>query len=335
MDQASERVWGKDKRFLLPLYVFVATNTLNWLWCLFVVGEVNPLRDTPYAFVFENKHGHSILNQLVFTFVWGYMAGLSGLAGHELIHKRESLNKAVGLLTYSKIFYSHFYLEHGSGHHRHVGTSDDPASARLGSTFYEYFPRTVYGGLRNTYLREIERIDTEFKEKCSQQDLSSGQDDSELSVPTLVLLYENRVVRFGLLHLGMLCAIYSLFGLQAVVFQLGYSFVGIFFIELINYVEHYGLRRHKDSRGIYEPITEKHSWNSSSGPLLFRIQRHSDHHMHSYRPYQILRQLDQAPQLPFDYLFSLLLALSPQAWFAAMNPLVSRYQVTPKANSQG
>lgn len=101
--------------------------------------------------------------------------------------------------------------------------------------------------------------------------------------------------------------------------------MGVFFLELINYVEHYGLRRRKDSRGIYEPITERHSWNSTSSSLLFRIQRHSDHHMHAYRPYQILRRLDRAPQLPFDYLFSLLLALQPSAWFAAMDPLVESY----------
>jgi len=96
--------------------------------------------------------------------------------------------------------------------------------------------------------------------------------------------------------------------------------VGIFFIELINYVEHYGLERKKDHRGIYEAITEKHSWNSSSSPLLFRIQRHSDHHMHAYRPYQILRKIDKAPTLPFDYLYSMLLALVPPLWFATIDP---------------
>ena len=58
--------------------------------------------------------------------------------------------------------------------------------------------------------------------------------------------------------------------------------MGIILLETINYIEHYGLVRKKDSRGIYEPITEMHSWNSCSSVLLFRIQRHSDHHMHAY-----------------------------------------------------
>lgn len=76
---------------------------------------------------------------------------------------------------------------------------------------------------------------------------------------------------FVSIHAAILFAIYTIFGWSAVFFQLGYSLVGIFFIELINYVEHYGLERKKDDRGIYGPITEEHSWNSASSPLLFRI----------------------------------------------------------------
>ena len=60
---------------------------------------------------------------------------------------------------------------------------------------------------------------------------------------------------FTSIHMGILVGIYFYFGKTAVWFQLGYSAVGIFFIELINYVEHYGLVRVKDYRGIYEPIT--------------------------------------------------------------------------------
>lgn len=59
----------------------------------------------------------------------------------------------------------------------------------------------------------------------------------------------------------------------------------MFFVEWVNYIEHYGLRRNKDKNGIYESITLQHSWNAYSTTLLFRIQRHSDHHAHSYRPY--------------------------------------------------
>lgn len=120
----------------------------------------------------------------------------------------------------------------------------------------------------------------------------------------------------------MTAMILAVFGMRAFMFQVVYSLVGIFFIELINYTEHYGLLREKDSRGIYEPINEQHSWNAASSHLLFRIQRHSDHHMHAYRPYQILRKLDDAPMMPYMYLYSLLLALCPPLWFATMDQLL-------------
>jgi alkane 1-monooxygenase len=54
----------------------------------------------------------------------------------------------------------------------------------------------------------------------------------------------------------MLIGIEGLFGFKALVFQIAYSLVGIAFIEMINYVEHYGLMRKKDKRGIWEPVTE-------------------------------------------------------------------------------
>jgi len=47
--------------------------------------------------------------------------------------------------------------------------------------------------------------------------------------------------------------------------------------------------------------------------------------MHAYRPYQILRRFDHAPELPYDYLWALLLATYPKGWFAAMDPVVARF----------
>lgn len=44
--------------------------------------------------------------------------------------------------------------------------------------------------------------------------------------------------------------------------------------------------------------------------------------MHSYRPYQILRKLDTAPMMPYQYLYSLLLATCPPLWFGTMDQLL-------------
>ena len=105
-------------------------------------------------------------------------------------------------------------------------------------------------------------------------------------------------------------------------YQALYTLIGYFYLELINYLEHYGMVRDKDENGVYEPITKMHSWNSPSSPVMYRLQRHSDHHCHGFRPYQILRRYEEAPFIGFDYFQSLFLAVNPPLWFYIMNPRV-------------
>lgn len=201
---------------MLPLYAFVLVDIVNWIWCLFIVAGINPFgseETTALGFLFKNRHGESNWNLMVFIFVWGYMAGLNGLAGHELIHKREPYNKTIGMLTYTKILYSHFFLEHGSGHHRNVATELDPATAYQGETFYAFFPRSAFGGLVCTYKREVERIEAEFAEIHRQQNSVPPP-----SVPMLVSLCQNRVVQYSAIHCAILVAIYGLLGPKAVIF---------------------------------------------------------------------------------------------------------------------
>jgi alkane 1-monooxygenase len=60
----------------------------------------------------------------------------------------------------------------------------------------------------------------------------------------------------------------------AVKMQLFYCLYIWISIETTNYVEHYGLMRKKDDKGVYESINAKHSWNASknySNLLMFKI----------------------------------------------------------------
>ena len=95
-------------------------------------------------------------------------------------------------------------------------------------------------------------------------------------------------------------------------------------LEIINYVEHYGLlRRRVDGR--YEPVREEHSWNADfavSNWVLFNLQLHSDHHAHMNKPFEQLRTVPDAPQLPAGYPTMVLLALLPPLWFAVMDSRV-------------
>lgn len=156
LDRQSEKVWKNESSFMGPLYAYVLMDALTWVWCLCVVSGVHP--EWLPSHLFEDYITQTTSGFLVFTFVWGYMAGVNGLAGHELIHRKESMNKGLGMFTFSKILYSHFLLEHGSGHHRNVATPEDSATARKGETFLTFAFRSAIGGHMNTYRREVSRL---------------------------------------------------------------------------------------------------------------------------------------------------------------------------------
>ena len=220
-----------------------------------------------------------------FTMTMGYFCGLNAIAGHELLHKREWYHKALGNFAYTKFMYSHFLGEHIKGHHKNLATPEDSATARINETLYHFIYRNMSSGIINSFKRDF-----------------------------------NKMIAFQFMHLTILTIIYKTLGLYSLVYQFIYTFWGIFYLESINYIEHYGLKRNKDENGIYESISIAHSWNAASSLTLFRIQRHSDHHTHSYRPYQILRKHDNAPYLPFDYTTAILIAQIPPFWFKIVNP---------------
>jgi alkane 1-monooxygenase len=101
----------------------------------------------------------------------------------------------------------------------------------------------------------------------------------------------------------------------------------IFQLELVNYVEHYGLTRKHLGDGKYEHVLPRHSWNAAykaSNWLLINLQRHSDHHYKPDRRFPLLQTYDDtdAPQLPYGYPLMTMVALFPRVWRRIMNPRV-------------
>ena len=112
------------------------------------------------------------------------------------------------------------------------------------------------------------------------------------------------------------------------VFFFAQSFLAFTLLELVNYVEHYGISRKELSPGRYERVNPRHSWNAShvlSNFFLFQLQRHSDHHVHAYKRYQVLDHYDESPQLPFGYPTMIIVALVPPLWFHMMNRWFNRW----------
>jgi alkane 1-monooxygenase len=119
------------------------------------------------------------------------------------------------------------------------------------------------------------------------------------------------------------------FGPVVLPFLLVQAVAGFSLLEVVNYLEHYGLLRQKRDDGRYERCLPEHSWNSNnvaSNVLLYHLQRHSDHHANPTRRYQALRHVDEAPQLPTGYAGMIVLAWFPPLWRRVMDPrLVEHY----------
>ena len=235
----------------------------------------------------------------------GIVVGACGInVAHELGHRASQGEQILSKWMLLPALYQHFFVEHNRGHHKHVATDQDPASARLGETIYAFWWRSVSGGWRSAWAIERERLHKAGKP---------------------VWHWHNEMVRFSMFQILYLLTVWLCFGPKGLLGALAIAVVGFLLLETVNYLEHYGLRRRLLPSGRPEPVSPAHSWNSNhelGRIFLYELTRHSDHHFKATRKYQILRHLAESPQLPFGYPTCILLALLPPVWFAMMNPRV-------------
>jgi len=255
------------------------------------------------------------------------MAMVSGIAintAHELGHKRASSERWLSKVALAQSAYGHFFIEHNRGHHVKVATPEDPASSRLGESFWAFWPRTVSGSLRSAWELEGVRL-----ERMGKSHWSFRND--------ILNAWAMSVVLFGVLA--------AVFGVVVLPYLLIQAVFGFSLLEVVNYLEHYGLLRGKREDGRYERTAPEHSWNSNnvaSNVLLYHLQRHSDHHANPMRRYQALRHFDQAPQLPTGYAGMIVMAAFPALWRRMMDHRVlahyggdlERVNVHPRARKR-
>ena len=237
----------------------------------------------------------------------GIVGGLGINVAHELIHKDGRLETWAGGLLLSLVCYAGFKVEHIRGHHVHVSPPEDASSARYNQSLYQFLPQAYVRNFLNAWKLEAERLRRKGHRPLSwRNELIWWYSLSALVAAGFTLGY-------GWLGLGVF---------------LGQSFIAFTLLEIVNYIEHYGLHRRKLDNGRYERTTPEHSWNSNyflTNVFLFQLQRHSDHHAYAKRRYQVLRHHDIAPQLPAGYATMVLLALVPPLWKKVMNPRVEAY----------
>jgi alkane 1-monooxygenase len=232
--------------------------------------------------------------------------GIGITIAHELVHRSSKSEQWLGRILLLSVLYMHFAIEHVRGHHATVATDEDPASARKGQSFYAFLFPSIVGQYISAWHLEAERL---RKLKKSVFSLS------------------NEMIQFTICELLLVILMFIWFGSTFAVLFMVVSFLSFSLLEAVNYLEHYGLARQKQSNGRYEKVTHHHSWNSDhilSRMFLFELTRHSDHHAVASRKYQILRTFDDSPQLPTGYPGMILLALVPPVWFRVMDPLVEK-----------
>lgn len=198
----------------------------------------------------------------------------------------------------SKNLYMHFTYEHIFGHHRRVATPEDPASAEQGINLYRFIWRSFIGSYKSVYKMQ-----------------------KELNKP----FFLNYAVLSVVGAIAFTLFIYLLYDVRVTLFFLFEALFSIVYLEAINYVEHYGLSRKKLPNGEYEKVTIHHSWNAPhrfTNYLLFKLERHSDHHENALKPYQTLVSLDESPQIPYGYTTMILISFFPKVWYSIMDPLV-------------
>jgi alkane 1-monooxygenase len=243
----------------------------------------------------------------------GIVAGAVGIVyAHELLHQRGRGERWLGDLLLAQVLYSHFRSEHLRVHHLHVGTPRDPVSARYGEGFHRFFLRV---------LRECPR--------------SAWRAERGLLARRGLTMWSRRnpFWLYGALQGGFLLLAWALGGWEGLGLFVLQAAVAIWQLELINYVEHYGLTRKHLGEGRYEPVRPRHSWNAAhraSNWFLINLQRHSDHHFKPDRRYPLLQSYgqDEAPQLPHGYSLMAALALAPPLWRRVMNPRVRAWRRT-------
>ena len=257
---------------------------------------------------------YSTAETIGLIFSLGIVTGSNGInVAHELGHRQESWERFLGKALLLPSLYMHFYIEHNYGHHQKAATVDDPASARYNENVYAFWLRSV----PNQYINAWK----------IQKQLLKSQSQSFFSLNNDMFWYQ--IIQFNyLLFAGLI------FGWQVCLLLIAVAITGFTLLEIINYLEHYGLQRKKKKSGRYEVVRPVHSWNSNHALgriLLYELTRHSDHHFRASKKFQVLDHHEISPQLPYGYPTMMVIALFPPLWFSLVNKRVPREMVELQA----
>jgi alkane 1-monooxygenase len=298
-----DQLIGKDSANPPDSIIKALEEDRYYRWCIYLFLPLQ-FASLIFACAMWSSGDLSFVEELGLAVSVAMVSGIAINTAHELGHKRKQHEKWLAKVALAQSAYGHFFIEHNRGHHVRVATPEDPASSRLGESFWEFLPRTVVGSLRSALHLEKVRLD-----RMEKPFFSIHNDVLNAWAMTVVL--------FGALVAG--------FGIEVLLWLLVQAAIGASLLEVVNYLEHYGLLRQRKEDGRYERCRPEHSWNSdnvASNVFLYHLQRHSDHHANPTRRYQALRHFEELPELPSGYATMIPLAYMTPLWRRVMDPLV-------------
>jgi len=293
LNEAEEEVEKNDRFYDYLVYAIVPAQ-----WGLFI-----------YFMYSVSKPGLALYEIAGLTFTMGIGCAAFGInVAHELGHRKKKYEQWMAKVFLLSAQYMHFFIEHNRGHHKNIATHLDPATSRRGENIYSFFIRSVSGGYISAWHLENARL---RKKGVS------------------VMSLQNEMVQFTIIQVLFTLGITLIFGWIGLVGFITAAIFGFLLLETVNYIEHYGLERKEIHEGVFEKTQPYHSWNSNhplGRLLLYELTRHSDHHYHAGRKYQVLRHFDEAPQMPTGYPGMMLCALIPPLWFRIMHKQINQYE---------
>ena len=297
--EAKENLSDEDISYIKNKWIFDLMLYLNF-----------PIVFGLLYFIFYNIHSnvYEVYELVGLALSGGILLVTNGInVAHELGHRKPFFDRFLSQTLYIPCLYMHFFIEHNYGHHLKVATPEDPATAKLNQSVYSFW----FTSVTRQYISAW-KIQKQMLKRDGLHFLS----------------LKNKMIFYHIIQALYIIIVYFLFSLNVALFSIVIGVIAFLFLECINYIEHYGLRRFKNKSGRYERIQLHHSWNSNYNLgriTLYELTRHSDHHYKSTKKDQTLKSYNESPTLPLGYPASILLSLVPPLWFFVMNPRVPSF----------
>jgi alkane 1-monooxygenase len=236
--------------------------------------------------------------------------GLGIMFGHELAHtKGPTFVLARWMMALSGI--AHFCYAHVYNHHLELASEDDPATSPRGRSIYKHYLLSHFGQSRFLFVMERQRL-------------------SKIGVP--FISWKNRWIRGYAMSLPSIFLFWFVGGWIGLGVMVASWVIAAFELEVLNYLEHYGLIREKG-----QPIDYHHSWDVGDSPFtqwgFIEIGRQADHHDRGETHFWELDDCG-APDTGYGYYAMFAMILVPPVWEAFIKPRLAEWDETRASEAE-